>query len=155
MLFVPQVNERQDLLKQAHNDHGHFGVLASRSRLYHKYWWARAYTGLKGLVLSCISCQLYTSTFKNPPTTSVSITYLFEKFAMDFVGPLLVTKEGDQYILAAVEMFTRRPIAIPPKTTDAKAVSGFLYKRIFCQYGLPIHILTDNGFSFDNEIVDG
>lgn len=52
-------------------------------------------------------------------------------------------------------MFTRWPIAIAAPTTEAKVVSNFLYKNIFCLYGMPTHIITDNGASFGNEIVDG
>ncbi|CEP17868.1 hypothetical protein [Parasitella parasitica] len=125
------------------------------SRLYYDYWWPRSYIELREHVNSCTPCQLYAPAQPNTTTISVPTRYLFEKFALDFVGPLPVTKSGNVYVLVAVEMFTRWPIVLATKTTEAKVVSSFLYCQIFCMYGLPTHVLTDNGSSFDNQIVDG
>lgn len=40
-------------------------------------------------------------------------------------------------------------------STEPRVVSKFLYENIFCQFGLPTHILTDNASSFDNHIIEG
>ncbi|CEP10183.1 hypothetical protein [Parasitella parasitica] len=46
-------------------------------------------------------------------------------------------------------------MAVAAPSTEANVVSKFLYKDIFCVFGLPRHILADNGSAFDNAIVDG
>lgn len=79
---------------------------------------------------------------------------MFEQFSIDFVGPLPRSKNGNVHILVAIENFSRWPIAIATSNTEAKTVANFLYVHLFCNFGLPTHLLSDNGSSFDNEIVD-
>lgn len=55
----------------------------------------------------------------------------------------------------AVESFTRWPVAIVTANTEASTVANFLYKHVFCVFGPPTHLLSDNGSSFDNEIING
>ncbi|OBZ80447.1 Transposon Ty3-G Gag-Pol polyprotein, partial [Choanephora cucurbitarum] len=154
LALVPPTNDRQAILHEVHEGHGHFGIHASWARLYKDYWWPNSYLDLRKHIKTCRECQLFSHPITNEPIQRVPIHYLFEQFVLDFVGPLPKTNNGNSYILVAVEAFSRWPIAIATANTEAKTVSSFLYKHIFCMFGLPTHILTDNGASFDNEIVD-
>ena len=82
------------------------------------------------------------------------MNYLFQQWSLDFVGPLPRSQKNNTYILVAVESFSRWPIAIATQDTSARTTADFLYHNIFCLFGLPTHILTDNASSFDNEIID-
>lgn len=154
LVCVPCIEERPKILTEVHDGHGHFGINATWARLYKDYWWPKCYEEVHNYIKTCRECQLYSSPIKNPASDRVPINYIFEQFSLDFVGPLPTSKYGNLHILVAVEAFTRWPIAIATKNTEAKTVANFLYKHIFCTFGPPLHILTDNGAAFDNQIVD-
>lgn len=153
-VLVPTITDRTKVLEEVHDGHGHFGIHATWARLYKDYWWPNCFNDVYQFVNTCKPCQLYSPTIKNPAVDRVHINYIFEQFALDFVGPLPISKNGNMHILVAVEAFTRWPIALATPNTEAKTVANFLYKHIFCNFGPPMHILTDNGSSFDNEIID-
>jgi hypothetical protein len=153
-VLVPIIYERSAILNEVHEGHGHFGINASWSRLYKDYWWPQCYEDMKYHVRSCRECQLFSPSLKNPATMRVPIHYLFEQFSIDFVGPLPKSNNGNIHILVAIENFSRWPVAIAVPNTEAKTVSNFLYTQIFCNFGLPTHLISDNGSSFDNEIID-
>ena len=50
----------------------------------------------------------------------------FERIAMDIVGPLSRSRQGNQYILVVCDYATRYPEAIPLRSVDAGAVAEHL-----------------------------
>lgn len=151
---VPRIDDRNDILNEIHEGHGHFGINASWSRLYNEFWWPNSYEDLSKHISSCRPCQLYSSPKDNPASFKVPVQYLFEKFSIDFVGPLPKTSNGNVHILVAIEAFSKWPIAIATPNTEAKTVADFLYKHIFTVFGPCTHLLSDNGAAFDNEMID-
>ncbi|OBZ81681.1 Transposon Tf2-6 polyprotein, partial [Choanephora cucurbitarum] len=136
-VLVPKFYERRRILTEIHDGHGHFGVNASWARLYQSYWWPSCYADIREHVKTCHPCQLFSSTEPNPAVQRVPVNYIFEQFSLDFVGPLPKSTKGNLHILV-----------------EAKTVANFLYRHIFCNYGPPTHIPSDNGSAFDNEIVN-
>jgi len=57
------------------------------------------------------------------------------------------------YLLIMTEYFTRWVEAIPLKTKDAIRVAGVIYRDIFCRYGAPTSILTDQGSEFVSNLL--
>jgi hypothetical protein len=80
-------------------------------------------------------------------------TSLFEQFSIDYVGPFPTSEIGNKHIILAVENFTRWPIAIATKENDSLTTAKFLYEHIFCNFGPPTHLLSDNGIHFINNVV--
>ncbi|SAL94812.1 hypothetical protein, partial, partial [Absidia glauca] len=78
---------------------------------------------------------------------------LFDQFSIDFIGPFPTTESGNKYIIIAVENFTRWPVAIATKENDSLTTARFLYEHIFCNFGPPTHLLSDNGIHFLNNVV--
>ncbi|KAG0732158.1 hypothetical protein G6F62_014031 [Rhizopus arrhizus] len=117
--------------------------------MYSGYWWPGAYQDVKDYVASCTKCQVYArASTKAPLVGTVPITSLFERFAIDYVGPFPASKKGNKYIIVAMEYFTRWPIARAVKSTDSKTTIDFLYEEIFCNFGPPQYLLSDNGTHF-------
>ncbi|KAG1395715.1 hypothetical protein G6F58_011880 [Rhizopus delemar] len=146
---IPKIVDREAVLQEVHDGHGHFGQEATWSHMYKNYWWQGAYLDVKRYVTSCEACQLYAKApNKAPLRGTVPINSLFERFAIDYVGPFPPSKKGNQYIIVAMEYFTRWPIAKAVKAADSKTTVDFLYEEIFCQFGPPQYILSDNGTHF-------
>lgn len=154
-LLVPHISERIGILKEVHDGHGHYGIHATWARLYSQYWWPNAYENMKKYVGSCDACQLFSNIQdKNPPIRQVKTVNLFEQFSIDYVGPFPTSSKGNKYILVAVESFTKWPVAVAYPCADAATTAQFLYHHIFCQFGPPTNLLSDNGTHFDNEMID-
>jgi transposase InsO family protein len=153
-LKVPSLKDRQGILVSYHDGHGHFGFLSTWIRLYSHYWWPKIYDDCKSYLTSCHNCQLFDAPPRPLPYRSVYVGNIFERFCMDYIGPFPETQAKNRYILLVVECFTRYPLAIACQRDDAITAASFLYSQVFCHYGPPIEILSDNGTHFVNKIVD-
>jgi hypothetical protein len=101
-----------------------------------------------------LSHVTYAKLQKPEPTISIPVEKLFERFALDFVGPLPTTEKGNAYILVATEALTRWPIAKAVPAADADTAAQFFYEEIVLQYGPPDTILTDRGTHFLNQTME-
>ncbi|CDS12577.1 hypothetical protein LRAMOSA11497 [Lichtheimia ramosa] len=144
--FIGQ--ERLDVLRQIHDGHGHFGINASWARLYHSYWWPNVFQQLKDFIKTCKECQLFAPVSKPHATRKVPVYRLFQRFALDYVGPLPETSAGNRYLLVGVECYSNWPLARAFKSPSAENVSTFIYEDICSQFGPPLEILSDNGSAF-------
>ena len=71
----------------------------------------------------------------------------FDTVSMDFVGPFLKTDNGNKYILSIVDLFSRYCIlkALPSRNTEGVIKT---LREVFCQYGFPNTLLSDNALEF-------
>ncbi|CEP15347.1 hypothetical protein [Parasitella parasitica] len=109
---VPFIAERPGILAEVHDGHGHFGVHSTWSILYRNYWWPNVFEQMKAFLKTC-----------HPG--------IFKQFAIDYVGPLPLSKSGCKYALVCIEMFTRWPLAVANKKADAVTAATFLHKEVF------------------------
>ena len=72
------------------------------------------------------------------------ITTLFQRKAMDVVGPLPRARSGNKYNLTICDYATRYPEAIPLPSSKVDRITKELVFRI----GIPKEILTDQGTNF-------
>ncbi|XP_037496592.1 protein NYNRIN-like [Jatropha curcas] len=102
-------------------------------------------------VRHCKACQYHDNKSHLPavelhPTTP---SWPFSVWGIDIIGKITpAASNGHQYILVAVDYFFRRIEAQSYKTLTAKQVARFIEQNIFCRYGVPHHIVTDNGSHF-------
>ncbi|RDY12498.1 gag-pol, partial [Mucuna pruriens] len=77
---------------------------------------------------------------------------VFDVWGIDFVVPFLVSN-GYSYILLAIDYVSRWVEAIATKTNDAKVVVDFLKSNIFCWFGVPKVLISDQGSHFCNRVM--
>jgi len=102
----------------------------------------------------CEECQINKHSRKPnkiPLVITDTATEPFQKISLDFVGPLPLTIEGNQHILSTQDDLTKFVILKATPTTDAATVAKHL--SIFCQYGLPKSIRTNQGPAFCSNLV--
>ncbi len=78
----------------------------------------------------------------------------FEKWGIDLMGLLAVTKIGHQFIVVATKYLTKFAEVCPLKFSVKQEVAQFLYERVFIQFGTPLEIISDNGPQFLSEVVE-
>jgi len=66
---------------------------------------------------------------------------------------LPITREGNRYIVVAMDYFSRWPEARPLKAANAEAVATFIYEEIICRFGVSRILQSDRGTHFVNEVI--
>jgi hypothetical protein len=79
-------------------------------------------------------------------------TEVFEHIAMDLAGPLPRSSSGAIYLLVIVDVCTKYVILRPLPNKESVTVAKELIK-VFCDYGFPSIIQSDNGREFRNNLI--
>jgi hypothetical protein len=72
----------------------------------------------------------------------------FEKWAIDFVGPINPSSHRHSYILICTDYVTKWMEEKSLPTATKQAVVEFLHEEIFVRFGIPREIVTDGGTQF-------
>jgi len=144
--------ELAKLLPQFHDAVGHYGARATFDAVSERFWWpGPMYAHVREYVATCIPCREFgplprRSELSGP--TPVETTGLFQRFSIDFVGPLPETPRGNRFIIVAIEHLASWPIARAAQAIDAEALVSFLLSDIVSVFGCPIQVLSDKGPAF-------
>jgi len=76
-----------------------------------------------------------------------------ERIYIDVTGPHSATDRNHQYILACIDGFTKYAEAFPFRDHDAETVAKILVEQVFCRYGTPLFLLTDQGKDVDGIMI--
>ena len=80
------------------------------------------------------------------------MTNAFDKIAIDILGPLRPTENGNQYVLVMSDYLTRWVEAFPLKCITSQAVAEVFVNLIKCRHGTPKTLLTDQGSNFKAQL---
>lgn len=152
-LFVPQ-KYRKLLLKIAHDDPiygGHLGIKKTRNKLA-QYYWPRLNTDIIEHIRDCEVCQR--NKVPRAPRSGllqpIKTSELFERVHIDIVGPLKESRNGNKFIITAIDAFSRFGYARPLPEVRAEDCIRFLNEEIISKHGLPENIISDNGTQFNS-----
>ncbi len=70
------------------------------------------------------------------------------------MGPLIIMRKGNRYIVIAMDYFTKWLIAKVLKEATAKAVSKFIYQKIICEHGCLEVLQSDQETHFVNRVIE-
>ena len=77
----------------------------------------------------------------------------FEKWALDFVGPINPASKKKKYILVCTDYVTKSvEDKVIPRATE-KVVVDFLHEDIFTRFGVPREIVTNQCMQFTSYLV--
>ena len=82
-------------------------------------------------------------------------TQPFEKWGIDFVGPISPTAINNQarYIIVATDYFTKWAEARATCKADARSTAKFLYEQVISRHGCPLELISDRSVHFLNEVI--
>ena len=75
-----------------------------------------------------------------------------ERIAIDVLGPLPVSEDGNKYILIAMDYFTKWPEAYPLPNQEAVTVAKVLVEEFISRFGMPIELHSDQGRNFESRV---
>jgi transposase InsO family protein len=87
------------------------------------------------------------------PLHHVVIVDPFTKWGIDFTTCRPASIVGHNYIIVAVDYFTKWAEAMPTFSNDAKTAVLFVFNHIISRFGVPKSIVTDHGSHFCNNMM--
>ena len=87
-----------------------------------------------------------------PLTPQITVTP-FDKWGMDFIGPIDPLSNGKSYILVCTDYLTKWVEVRAMNNARDEKVAKFLYEQIFKWYGVPRELVTDQGAQFTSNLI--
>ena len=80
----------------------------------------------------------------------------FQKWGLDYVGPFQppVMRTDNRYVIVATDSCTKWVEAKALRDNTAASTTKFLYEYIWCRYGDPIELVSDQGGHFLGQVVE-
>ena len=132
------------LLKDLHAEHQGMVKMKQLARRY--MWWPNIDKDIEQIVRACEMCQENAKS----PTSATTASWSWpmgpwKRLHVDFAGPFL-----GKMFLVTVDAFSKFLDIIPMSQATSAATIQAL-RRLFSFFGLPEHIVTDNGSQFTSE----
>jgi transposase InsO family protein len=151
MRYITQ-EEGRELLTEIHGgecgSHSASRTLVGKT-FRHGFYWSTALQDAAEMVKSCEACQFHAKQIHTPAQTLQMIppSWPFAIWGVDILGPFPRAVGGYRFLFVAIDKFTKWPEATPVVNITQGAAVAFL-KSIIYRFGVPSHIITDNGTQF-------
>lgn len=154
VIHITDRNEINKILIDFHNtlSGGHTGWNKMYNAIRKYYSWTNMVSDIKNHTIRCEMCQKskITRHTKQPIVISSTPTSSFENMAIDHVGKLITSAQGNSYILTVLCVLTKYAMAIPVPDTGAEATAHALVEKVFLSHGYPSVITSDNHKTFES-----
>eukprot|EP00253_Pinus_taeda_P022667 PITA_22667 len=77
----------------------------------------------------------------------------FTKWGIDFTTCNPPSATNQNYIIMAIDYFTKWAEAMPTYKNDSETAALFLFNQIISRFGIPREIVTDHGSHFQNQLM--
>lgn len=138
-IIVP-VSCKDQILSEIHKSH--FGIVRMKEIARSYFWWPKLDRDIELVTQTCMICL---QNSKTPPKTQKPWPIPpgpWHRLHADFLGPFY-----NKMYLVVVDSFSKWPEVFEMSNiTSNKTIEAF--KNIFSRFGLPNHLVTDNGRSF-------
>ena len=142
------------VLRSVHDDMGHQGLERTMELLREWVYWPTMAADASQWVTQCTRCQVAQGNYTTPkPKIGHLEAYNpLDLFCADFtkVDP---SRTGKENVLVITDAFSKFSVAVVTPNQKALTVAKVLVDKWFHVYGIPSRLHSDQGKSFDNEIV--
>jgi hypothetical protein len=153
-LCLPRSQLREDIIHDNHNARvaGHPGLTKTYSNIARTYYWPGMAKDIRRHVQECDACQR-TKRSNQPPAGNLRPMPIppkpWSSIAMDFLGPLPKSANGNEIILVIVDRLTKMAHFVPTiRNYTSEIVANLFVKNVFRYHGLPESIVSDRDSKF-------
>ena len=136
-----------------HDDYGHLGMEKTLGLLQEQFFWPKMIKDVWNHIRTCKRCTRYKQQPEREKLKPIHCTYPLELVHLDF---LTIGKEGTEKainIMVITDHFTRYAQAYITSKQTVPVVAKTLWDQFLVHYGWPTIILTDQGKSFENQLI--
>jgi len=155
--FLTPKSLRNDVIKQSHGGMtgGHLGIYKTCDQVQRRAFWIGWRNDVVRFCRRCTNCNTYHRGVlpRNASLQPILAGAPFERVSIDLTGPHVRTPRGSVYILTCIDVFTKWTEAFPLPNKEAAVVARVLVEQVFCRFGVPIALLSDNGTEVDSTIM--
>ncbi|RVW62643.1 Retrovirus-related Pol polyprotein from transposon 412 [Vitis vinifera] len=119
------------------------------------YFWLTMETDCCQFVQRCQECQMHGDLIHVPPSELHALTspWPFSVWGVDIIGKISPkSSSGHEYILIAIDYFTKWVEAASYARLTAARVAKFIRSHIIYRYGVPHELIYDRGVHFKSEV---
>jgi transposase InsO family protein len=135
----------------------HFGIKRTFYKIRDRFYWPNMYKDIERHVGYCINCRKTKPSRRKPDGHLKSIEPprgVWERLAMDYVGPVPVSEAGNKYFLVLTDLLSKFVITKAVADNTSTTAAKFLLYDVFMIYGVPLEIITDNGRHFSSSLYE-
>ncbi|XP_021734226.1 uncharacterized protein LOC110700966 [Chenopodium quinoa] len=150
--------EQEGIMEEAHSGicANHIGGKALGVEvLRRRAYWPTLTQDTLAYVKKCDKCQKYSLVINQPANdlTPILSPIPFAQWGMAILRPFTTGSGGRNYLIVAIDYFTKRIEADPTKYIKATQVRTFIWKSIITRFGVPQCIVFDHGCQFDCDTI--
>jgi len=152
--IVMPYSYRRDFFRLAHEGctGGHLGRRRTAEQIQRRGYWPGWSTDVRWFMKACDKCAQYHRgrPVKQTALMPIRVGEPWQLLSIDITGPYPRSRHGNVYILTAVDQFTKWTEALPIPNHTAPTVARALYNHVFCRFGSPLQLLSDQGPEFES-----
>ena len=143
---------RKEILQQLHNNRtaSHLGREKTLNKVRSRFYWPGMTSDVARWCQTCVSCSKGKPGpgMGKSPMQHSTVRGPLECIAIDIMGPLPETDEGNQYIMVVGDYFSKWKEAYALKDHTDQTVAD----KLTCRFGTAARIHTDQGREFESEL---
>ena len=149
-------SQRRAVLACAHDikPAGHLGVQKTLMKIRQNFYWPGLQGDVRAYVSGCETCMKRKgpARTKQAPMQVVRSGYPMERIAIDILGELPETDDGNRYILVIADYFTKWTECFPMRNMESETVARILVEEVVARFGIPSKIHSDQGRQFEGKL---
>ena len=137
-----------------HNDNGYLGMERTLGLLQERFFWPKMTDDVQTHIRTCDRCIRFKQPQEKSEMQPILVSYSLELVHLDFLtlGQKMDDSRSVNFLIVT-DHFTKYVQAyVMPKQT-AMVVARTLWENFLVHYGWPEKILTDQGKSFENNLI--
>jgi hypothetical protein len=133
---------------------GHLGQTKTILKVKQRFYW----TGLRADVQSCCRECIVCGARRTPNRKAKAalqqhiVGAPMERIAIDLIGPLPESTQGNKHILVIGDYFTKWVEAFALPNQEAVTVATKLVEEVVCRFGVPHQLHSDQGRNFESNV---
>uniref|UniRef100_A0A673JUV2 Gypsy retrotransposon integrase-like protein 1 n=1 Tax=Sinocyclocheilus rhinocerous TaxID=307959 RepID=A0A673JUV2_9TELE len=141
-------------MKGTHDRAGHQGQFRTLSLVRQRFFWLHLDRDVRGYVRHCQRCVISKTAEPDgrAPLVNIQSNRPLQIVCIDFWSAENSQNKSVD-VLVVTDHFTRLAQAFPCKNQTAKEVARVLWDKYFCVYGFPERIHSDQGASFESNLI--
>ena len=136
-----------------HKTAGHLGIKRTLEKVRDRFFWPMCKSDIQRWCKECEMCsQVKPGVRHRAKLTQIPVSAPLDRIAIDILGELSETDNGNKYILVLSDYFTKWTEAYPLPDQTAQSVADVIVTQFVSRFGVPRQIHSDQGRNFESNL---